>query len=178
MDPQTNLYLRYYSAQAGGQLPTFNGARRGQYGAGLGDILKSIWRTIFPIAARGASTFLSETLRAKDSGSDWGAAARSAIAPLARNVGASVIEKIASAATSSASVPTTQSQAVPMLATSPPIPNAGQTGSGRCQRQKGYNLRDSIDSQCGSGSHHRGYKRRKSSGKKHSEVKRIKFLNF
>ena len=81
MDPQTNLYLRYYSAQAGGQLLTFNGARRGQYGAGLGDILKGIWRIIFPIAARGASTFMSETLPAKDSGCDW-----AAIAPMARNV--------------------------------------------------------------------------------------------
>jgi len=178
MDPQTNLYLRYYSAQAGGQLPTFNGARRGQYGAGLGDILKGIWRTIFPIAARGASTFLSETLRAKDSGSDWAAAAKSAIAPMARNVGASVIEKIASASTASASIPTTQPQAVPMLSAPPPNPNPPQSGSGRRRRRKKYNLRNSDQSQCGSGSHRQGYKRRKSSGKKHSQSKRIKFLNF
>ena len=51
MDPQTNLYLAYYRSQSGGNLPAFHGARGGQSGAGLGDILRGIWRTIFPIAA-------------------------------------------------------------------------------------------------------------------------------
>ena len=57
MDPQTDLYIRYYTEQSGSALPTFSGARRGQNGAGLGDILRGIFRAILPIAAHGASTF-------------------------------------------------------------------------------------------------------------------------
>ena len=88
MDPQTQLYLRYYNAQSGGSLPTFSGARRGQYGAGFGDILGGIFRTILPIAAHGVSTFLNETLKAKESGSaqSWGDAAKAALGSTAENV--------------------------------------------------------------------------------------------
>ena len=86
MDNQTNLYLRYYKAQSGGDLPSFHGARRGQFGAGLGDILRNIFRTLFPIAAQGAGTFLTETMKARDAGAaGWGAATKAAIAPTAKN---------------------------------------------------------------------------------------------
>ena len=65
-------------------MPTFSGARRGQYAAGLGDILKEIFRTILPISANGASTFLNETLKAKDSGASqsWGMLLRRLSLPL------------------------------------------------------------------------------------------------
>jgi hypothetical protein len=98
MDAQTNLYLGYYKAQSGGELPSFNGARRAQYGGGLGDILRGLFRTLFPIAARGASTFLSETLKAKDAGAaGWGAAAKAAIAPTAQNVITQALDKVTEA---------------------------------------------------------------------------------
>lgn len=86
MDPQTNLYLRYYTAQSGGELSAFHGARRTQVGSGLGDILRGLFRTIFPMAVRGASTFLSEAVRATDAGAGWGDAAKAAIAPTAQNL--------------------------------------------------------------------------------------------
>ena len=96
MDPQTQLYLRYYSAQSGGALPTFSGARPGQYGAGLGDILRGLFRTILPIAAHGASTFLNETLRAKESGTaqSWGEAAKAALGSTAENVVTNSLNKL------------------------------------------------------------------------------------
>ena len=93
MDPQTDVYLRYYTAQSGGQLPAFHGARRTQYGSGLGDILGGIWRTVFPIALHGIGTFINSTLRARESGigpsgvtPSWGSAANSALMPTALNL--------------------------------------------------------------------------------------------
>ena len=93
MDPQTDIYLRYYTAQSGGQLPAFHGVRRTQYGAGLGDILGGIWRTVFPIALHGIGTFINSTLRARESGigpagvtPSWGSAAKSALMPTALNL--------------------------------------------------------------------------------------------
>ena len=99
MDPQTPVYLRYYIAQSGGSLPTFAGARRGQHGAGLGDILRGIFRTILPIAAHGASTFLNETLKAKESGSgqSWGDAAKAALVSSAENVVTHSLQKLKTA---------------------------------------------------------------------------------
>ena len=99
MDPQTALYLRYYTQQAGGNLPAFSGARRGQYGAGLGDILRGIFRAVFPIAIRGASTFLGETLKARDEGSNWKNAALAALPGTAHNIAADAAEKLKSSAT-------------------------------------------------------------------------------
>ena len=68
MDSQTQNYLRYYSTQSGGALDPFQGARRGQYGSGLGDILRGIFRSVMPIATRGASTFLGEMTREREDG--------------------------------------------------------------------------------------------------------------
>ena len=93
MDPQSDVYLRYYTAQSGGQLPAFHEARRTQYGAGLGDILCGIWRTVFPIALYGIGTFINSTLPASETGfgtkeasPSCGAAAKSALMPTALNV--------------------------------------------------------------------------------------------
>ena len=68
MDPQSEIYLRYYTAQSGGQLPAFHGARRTQYGTGFGDKLGRIWRTEFPIALHGIGKFIHSTLRARETG--------------------------------------------------------------------------------------------------------------
>ena len=97
MDPQTALYLRYYTQQAGGTLPAYSGARRGQYGAGLGDILRGIFRAVFPIAIRGASTFLGETLKARDEGSNWKNAALAALPSTAHNIATDAAQRLKSA---------------------------------------------------------------------------------
>lgn len=86
MDPQTELYLRYYRGQNGGQLHAFAGSRRAQFGGSLGGILSGLLRSLLPIAARGANTFLTETLAARDSGKGWGESAKSALNPTISNV--------------------------------------------------------------------------------------------
>lgn len=148
MDPQTNIYLQYYNAQSGGQLPAFHGARRGQYGAGLGDILRGIWRTIFPIAAHGASAFLSETLRAKESGGSWGDAAKSAIAPAAHTLMGKAVEKLS---------------------------ESGQSGKGKHRRKR---RGQRVKAQSGGSSKHRRNTYKRKGSMKHHSAKRIKFLNF
>lgn len=87
MDANTQRYFRILGGeqQHGGaasyDYPIFVGS--GQNGRGLGDILKSIWRFIAPVAARGASTFLGEMVKGHDAGGDWKSAAKSALAPAA-----------------------------------------------------------------------------------------------
>ena len=94
MDPQTNIYLRYYTDQCGGRLDTFSGARSGQHGAGLGDILRGIFRTVLPIAAHGATAFLKQTLDGKANGTSWKDSARAAIAPAAQQMLGQALTKI------------------------------------------------------------------------------------
>ena len=164
MDAQTILYLRYYSAQSGGNLVTYNGPRRGQYGGGLGDILRGIWRTIFPIGAKAAGTFLSESVKGRDSGKGWGESLKSAIAPTVQGAAADAVDKLASA--------------------------ASQGGSGR---HRPYNLRrrnkrrhaaTNAENDGQSGGRHRAkrrdYKRPHATvrGNRPHASKRIKFLNF
>jgi len=161
MDPQTNLYLQYYASQAGGSLPAFAGARRGQFGSGLGDILRGIFRTIFPVAASGVSTFVNETLRAKNAGGSWGTSLKSALAPTAQNVLSNTLEKLQASSQ----------------------PQSGG-GANRRQRRRRRRSRKRLHAESSSEvSKKLGYKRKNSFGppqnteKKHL-FKRIKFLNF
>ena len=91
MNDNTKNYIQYYEAQSGGQIPIFIGERGlnnvKQKGAGIGDILKGMFRNILPIAAKGATTFLAETLKAKNEGNhNWKTAMKSALKPTARNI--------------------------------------------------------------------------------------------
>ena len=88
MDQEADLYVKYYEAQVGGSLPVFRGAKRynTQSDAGIGDIFRHIFRTVVPVAVSGISSFLGESLRAKNSGASWKDAAKSAVSPTAKNL--------------------------------------------------------------------------------------------
>ena len=88
MSTAKEVYLRYYKQQHGGQLPLFRGTRHDQDGAGLGDILRSIFRVAAPIARRaapvllkGATAYASNVIRARKQGVPLGDAMKQAIAP-------------------------------------------------------------------------------------------------
>ena len=79
MDSNTKSYYNFLTSTArgggggayrfGGNLPVFHGAPRyHQYGAGIGDFFRGLIRTFLPVAMRGASTFLNETLKAQQDG--------------------------------------------------------------------------------------------------------------
>ena len=111
MDQEADLYVKYYEAQAGGSLPILRGSKRynPQSGAGIGDVFRSVFRTVLPVALQGIGTFIGETLRAKGSGANWKESARTALGPSAKNVlegvGGAIQSKLS---TGSASSPNTQ----------------------------------------------------------------------
>lgn len=78
VDRGVAAYCRYYDSQLGGQLPVYRG---GQHGAGLGDILRSIFRWFAPVAVRGISSFASNMLDAHQRGAPLGEAAKGAVRP-------------------------------------------------------------------------------------------------
>ncbi len=77
-------YCRYYRAKSGGEIPVFRGGR--QSGEGLGDILRSVLRVVFPIVLRGIGTFAGHTLDAHQKGATLKDAAKSAINPTLSSV--------------------------------------------------------------------------------------------
>ena len=90
MSTPKEVYLRYYKQQrqSGGQLPVFRGSRHEQDGAGLGDILRTIFRVAAPIARRaapvllkGATTFATNAIRAHREGVPLGEALKQAVGP-------------------------------------------------------------------------------------------------
>ncbi len=85
--PQNGGSLRsFQSNQIGGMLPSFQGTQY-QRGHGLGDILRGIFRTVFPlfapIATNSASTFIKSAGEALIEGKTLKDAAKSAFAPTA-----------------------------------------------------------------------------------------------
>jgi hypothetical protein len=78
MGEQGAAYSKYYNSQLGGEIPVFRG---GQHGAGLGDILRGLFRFLAPIALRGMSAFASSTLQAHDRGVPLKDAAKGALRP-------------------------------------------------------------------------------------------------
>ena len=97
-NPAVNNYIQFFERRlqhgSGFDYPVFTGARFNQQGSGFGDILKGIFRFIFPIAARGVSTFVGEAVRAHETGADWKTAAKSALLPTAQNVTSKALDQI------------------------------------------------------------------------------------
>ena len=63
MDSRVEHYKNafcHHSNQWGGaaDIPLFDGAQRYQYGQGIGDVLRGIWRFFRPVAVKGAQTLL------------------------------------------------------------------------------------------------------------------------
>jgi len=78
-DDCQKIFCRYYRNQIGGGLPVFHGAD--QYGEGLGDILRGVFRFLLPIASSAASKFITSTSSGIDAGQSLTQAAKSAILP-------------------------------------------------------------------------------------------------
>ena len=86
MEKQAQAYYNYFNSPAAhvasGGIPVFRGARRaGQYGAGIGDFFRGIFRRFLPIAVKGAATFLSETVKNNREGASFKDAAKAALRP-------------------------------------------------------------------------------------------------
>ena len=122
-NPAVQNYINFFERRqqhgSGMDYPVFAGARFNQQGSGFGDILRGIFRFIFPIAARGVSTFVGEAVKAHDSGADWNCAAKSPILPTAQNVTGKALDQICDA---QAPAPT------------PPAEPPAQSGSGKRRR--------------------------------------------
>ena len=86
MEPTRDaIYYNYYS-QRGGDFQVFKGTRYVQYGSGFGDVLRGIFRHVFPVVIRGAASFIGNMLHNRDEGQNWSSAAKSAIAPAASTI--------------------------------------------------------------------------------------------
>ena len=88
MDFAGDIYIKYYEAQAGGSIPVFSGSRRyhPQSGAGLGDILQGIFRTVVPVALNGVGTFVDQITKSHVSDSILKNAAKAALGSTAKNI--------------------------------------------------------------------------------------------
>lgn len=95
-DARARALANHYCCQIGGSLPVFKGGQFGgripvyagvdlQYGNGFGDILRGLFRWLVPVIApmafKTAGSFVSNTLKARDEGKDWGESMKSSISP-------------------------------------------------------------------------------------------------
>ena len=87
-------YVNHYTQTGRGQLPAFQGTLY-QEGAGLGDILRSFFRTVFPIVAPAASSFLGSALTGWNQGKSLKDAAVGAIRPAATMLVDATAQKLA-----------------------------------------------------------------------------------
>ena len=99
MDFAGDIYIKYYEAQAGGSIPVFSGSRRyhPQSGAGLGDILQGIFRTVVPVALNGVGTFVDKITKSHVSDSILKNAAKAALGSTAKTILTDTSDAITSA---------------------------------------------------------------------------------
>ena len=89
MDSQVDDYKSLLLQQRGaGSIEVYRGSYRSQYGAGFGDVLRSIWRVAFPVLLRGAKTLITTGAEAlKDSDATPGSVFKAVLKPtVASNV--------------------------------------------------------------------------------------------
>src|SRR5262252_11010068 len=93
-------YKAYYESQAGGSYQVFRGGMQSggagygypvfrggiQTGAGLGDILRGLFRAVMPVAKQGIASLAKAALPALASGAPIGQTLRSSIAPALSNM--------------------------------------------------------------------------------------------
>lgn len=71
MDPTLEQYKQLLIRQCrggSGDIELYWGSNRYQYGAGFGDVLRSIWRVAFPVLIRGAKTLFTSGVESLDKG--------------------------------------------------------------------------------------------------------------
>lgn len=85
---EVNTYVRHYEAQSGGNIPVFSGGNipvfKGgsvQYGAGIGDFFRGLFRTLFPVALKTVGAFVGNAAEAHAKGASIKDAAKGALKP-------------------------------------------------------------------------------------------------
>lgn len=149
MEPRVERYKAAFCHQQhwGGatDLPMFSGASRYQYGQGLGDVLRGIWRFFRPVAVKGAQTLLKAGSEAIKEGADVKDVLRSTLRPTMGVVLGATAEQLANRLTDNK--PASAPPPGPALETVGPV--TSQTGSGT--RKRAY------PSSTGTGSRKRSY---------------------
>ena len=94
-DALVRAYTQHYTATQSGSgiLPAFEGSVY-QDGSGLGDVLRSVFRAVFPIISSGASTFLRGAAEGLGQGKTLGDAAKGALAPTAQDIVGHAVNRI------------------------------------------------------------------------------------
>ena len=85
---EVNTYVQHYEAQSGGNIPVFSGGNipvfKGgsvQYGAGIGDFFRGLFRTLFPVALKTVGAFVGNAAEAHAKGASIKDAAKGALRP-------------------------------------------------------------------------------------------------
>ena len=135
MDSRVEHYKHafcHHANQWGGaaDIPVFAGAQRYQYGQGIGDVLRGIWRFFRPVALKGAQTLLKTTSEAIKEGATVNDVLKSTLKPTMGVVLGATAEQLARRLTDDkpAAAPP------PGPALEALLPVTGQTGSGARKR--------------------------------------------
>ena len=134
MDPRVEQYKNAFCRQygEGANIPVFSGSHRYQYGQGVGDVLRGIWRFFRPVAIKGAQTLLKAGSEAIKDGATVKDVLKSTIKPTIGALLGATAEQMANRLSDE------KSMAAPppgpaLEATLPPAP---QTGSGKRKRKR------------------------------------------
>jgi hypothetical protein len=97
MDPRVELYKAAFSQSGkGGDIPKFYGSHRYQYGSGLGDVLRGVYRFFRPIAIKGVQTLLKAGGEAMKDGVTAKQAFKSSLKPALGAVLSATADQVAS----------------------------------------------------------------------------------
>ena len=141
MDPRVEVYKSAFSHQhppyqwgGAADIPVFAGANHYQYGEGIGDVLRGLWRFFRPVAIKGAQTLLKTGSEAIKEGATASDILKSTLKPTKGVVLGATAEQLASRLTDNR--PAAAPPPGPALEALAPV--TGQTGSG--SRKRGYSV--------------------------------------